>query len=90
MVTAGGSYGTGGAAAGWYPDPQNPAGQRYWDGTRWTVHTSPAIAGAPRKQALSVAARKKNAKVAAIIILIVAGLAVVVLVLVATVTGLLS
>ena len=27
--------------AGWYPDPQNPAAQRYWDGTAWTTHTAP-------------------------------------------------
>lgn len=24
---------------GWYPDPQNPAVMRYWDGTQWTQHT---------------------------------------------------
>lgn len=23
-------------AAGWYPDPQNAAMKRYWDGTAWT------------------------------------------------------
>jgi len=23
--------------AGWYPDPQNPTRQRYWDGTAWAV-----------------------------------------------------
>ena len=23
-------------AAGWYPDPQNAAMKRYWDGTSWT------------------------------------------------------
>ena len=22
--------------AGWYPDPYDPVGARYWDGTRWT------------------------------------------------------
>lgn len=22
--------------AGWYPDPQNPAVKRYWDGMQWT------------------------------------------------------
>src|SRR5215471_12754583 len=27
-----------GAAAGWYPDPQGRAEQRYWDGERWTEH----------------------------------------------------
>jgi hypothetical protein len=29
-----------GAAAGWYPDPTGEAAQRYWDGSRWTEHTS--------------------------------------------------
>jgi hypothetical protein len=27
--------------AGWYPDGQNQALQRYWDGTGWTEHTAP-------------------------------------------------
>lgn len=31
---------SGGAAAGWYPDPTGAAAQRYWDGTRWTDHTA--------------------------------------------------
>lgn len=25
--------------AGWYPDPQNPAVSRYWDGSAWTPAT---------------------------------------------------
>lgn len=25
-----------GTAAGWYPDPTRPGGQRYWDGVAWT------------------------------------------------------
>lgn len=37
--------------AGWHPDPQGGGGQRWWDGTRWTEHTTPAagaaVAGAP-------------------------------------------
>lgn len=33
--------------AGWYPDPQNPGQQRYWDGTTWTDATQAAAAGAP-------------------------------------------
>jgi hypothetical protein len=29
------------AAAGWYPDPDDPAQDRYWDGKAWTAHRSP-------------------------------------------------
>ena len=28
--------------ADWYPDPENPAGLRYWDGIAWTEHRAPA------------------------------------------------
>lgn len=28
-------------AANWYPDPQNPAMLRWWDGQGWTSHTRP-------------------------------------------------
>lgn len=27
---------------GWYPDPNDALGQRYWDGAQWTTHTAPA------------------------------------------------
>ena len=30
--------------AGWYADPAAPDAVRYWDGDRWTEHTSPAPA----------------------------------------------
>lgn len=30
---------------GWYPDPQNPATLRWFDGQSWTEHTSPHPAG---------------------------------------------
>jgi uncharacterized RDD family membrane protein YckC len=33
--------GEGGQKADWYPDPQGEARLRYWDGQRWTDHTSP-------------------------------------------------
>lgn len=33
--------------AGWYPDPQHPTSQRYWDGATWTAHTAPAAARQP-------------------------------------------
>jgi uncharacterized RDD family membrane protein YckC len=32
--------GNGGQKADWYPDPQGQARLRYWDGQRWTEHTS--------------------------------------------------
>ncbi len=38
-------------AADWYPDPSDPRFLRYWDGTRWTEHTSPVaspVAGGPQ------------------------------------------
>ena len=33
--------------AGWYPDPTNPGGQRYWDGNAWTATAAagPATTG---------------------------------------------
>jgi hypothetical protein len=35
-----------GAAAGWYPIPDRPGAQRYWDGTAWTDHVVDAAAAA--------------------------------------------
>lgn len=36
------------APAGWFPDPEDPANLRYWDGTAWTEHRHPVDpAGAP-------------------------------------------
>ena len=29
------------APPGWYPDPWNPAGLRWWDGVAWQYHTAP-------------------------------------------------
>jgi len=33
--------------AGWYPDPDGSGGQRYWDGSAWTEHRSPAARPTP-------------------------------------------
>ena len=35
------------AEAGWYPDHDDPAQQRYWDGTAWTEHRLPVAAAGP-------------------------------------------
>lgn len=31
---------------GWYPDPEQAATQRYWDGSGWTEQRAPLSAGA--------------------------------------------
>jgi uncharacterized Tic20 family protein len=31
---------------GWYPDPEVPGGQRYWDGSQWTENRAPAAQAA--------------------------------------------
>ncbi|MET7621045.1 DUF2510 domain-containing protein [Streptomyces sp. NPDC005408] len=33
--------------AGWFPDPNMPGTERWWDGTAWTAHTRPVQAQAP-------------------------------------------
>lgn len=33
--------------AGWYPDPENPAQQRYWDGSAWSDAVQPVPFTAP-------------------------------------------
>jgi len=33
--------------AGWYPDPENPSRQRYWDGASWTDQLSDAAQTPP-------------------------------------------
>jgi uncharacterized Tic20 family protein len=36
-----------GTPPGWYPDPQAPDAQRWWDGVAWTNHTAAPQAPAP-------------------------------------------
>ena len=33
-----------GTSPGWYPDPNAPGGQRWWDGSQWTSHVQAAPA----------------------------------------------
>lgn len=35
--------------AGWYPDPADPQGVRWWSGERWTDHVSAATAAGPAR-----------------------------------------
>lgn len=36
---------------GWYPDPEQPGQQRYWDGTQWTDNRAPLASPAvPKKR----------------------------------------
>lgn len=35
--------------AGWYPDPQAPGSQRYWDGQAWAAPQQPQYVVAPAK-----------------------------------------
>ncbi len=37
--------------AGWYPDPDSPGQQRYWDGAAWTEHVAPGAI--PRQESRS-------------------------------------
>lgn len=44
--------------ADWYPDPENPAGLRYWDGIRWTEHRAPAPYAQPHEPEAASAAHR--------------------------------
>lgn len=33
--------------ADWYPDPEVPGQQRYWDGSQWTEHRAPGTPATP-------------------------------------------
>jgi Domain of unknown function (DUF4190)/Protein of unknown function (DUF2510) len=42
---------------GWYPDPNTPGGQRYWDGSNWTENRAPGtpVAAAPASNGKAIA-----------------------------------
>lgn len=45
--------GSGSPPAGWYPDPEVPGQQRWWDGMSWSTFTAPSAGagGVPQQQA---------------------------------------
>lgn len=44
---------------GWYPDPHQPAQQRWWDGRQWSAHTAP-LGQAPAVAAAEASAAKSS------------------------------
>lgn len=42
--------------AGWYADPENAAGERWWNGSGWSDHKRPATTGAAAPPAVPAAA----------------------------------
>jgi hypothetical protein len=59
--------------AGWFPDPDDPTKQRYWDGQQWTEHRSPAMA-VNYEQATQIRAKSRRTAVKVIGALVVVGL----------------
>ena len=54
------------AAPGWYPDPENPAAVRWYDGAGWTDHRAPAPITTAWPQATP--ARTRNPGVVALVV----------------------
>jgi uncharacterized protein YbjQ (UPF0145 family) len=46
--------------AGWHPDPHDPSQLRYWDGSQWTEHRSPAQSQQPAAQPQQPAAQAQQ------------------------------
>jgi hypothetical protein len=63
--------------AGWYPDPENPGGQRYWDGRGWTENrvgypaAPPATAVPKRRSGFKIFLIVASAIIVAIVVLVV-------------------
>lgn len=51
-----------GTSPGWYPDPTDPAGQRYYDGCAFTGQTAPASPSAPSTTASAASPTESSAQ----------------------------
>ena len=60
------------APAGWYPDPQNPGQQRYWDGSAWgaAAPAAPSSAGASGVVPVAVPQTSTNAIVGLVLAIV--------------------
>ena len=47
--------------AGWYPDPETPGTNRYWDGQQWSLASTPAASGPPTSGGVWTAAGSGDA-----------------------------
>lgn len=53
---------------GWYPDPRQPAQQRWWDGAQWTDHTAPLENAPMASAAVAPAQAKSSSKLRVVLI----------------------
>ena len=62
----------GAAPAGWYPDPQNPGQQRYWDGNAWAAATpaAPTAPAAPAAAPVAAPVTSTNAIVGLVLAIV--------------------
>lgn len=49
------------APSGWYPDPNAPGTQRYWDGSQWTEHAANTTAQQPPNASAAVSTVRRPA-----------------------------
>jgi len=62
--------------ADWYPDPQNPMQERYWEGSRWGEQTRPAAPSTSTIRAHHQAVSDSKKTTAGILAIVLGGLGV--------------
>ena len=70
---------------GWYPDPQAPGYQRYWDGAQWTEHVAP-LAGPTFQGPPPEPTGTSSSTVVLIVVGVIVGFLVLIVLLIAAVT----